>query len=121
MKKSISLLTSLFIVATASMADDTYLLTYTKDANCTLIKNGKEIPLFDTRFKRKIPKNSYTCSVLQKEQYNNCKILDTKNTTAQVFSFGSYEYTNFIMAFKNPTPTVNSSMEVVCTKKLSKN
>ena len=113
--------TMLFLTTTVIMANDTYVLSYVKDTNCTLTKNGKKIPTFDKRFKRKAPANGYTCNAIQKEQYNNCIIRKTKNTTAQVFSFGTYGFTNLIMAFKNPSPSVNSSMEVDCTKDISKN
>jgi len=37
-----------------------------------------------------------------------------------MITFGSYEYTNFIMAFQNPSQSVESSLTVECTKKLPK-
>lgn len=120
MKKTATLLTTLLLTATASLADDLYRLSYTKDTNCTLLKNGKIIPLFDPAFKSKAPANSYTCNAIQKEQYNDCKILKTQNTTAQVFSFGVYDYTNLIMAFKTPTKHTSGMMEVQCTKSLKR-
>ncbi len=120
--KKISILFSamLLSVSTVIMANDTYILSYSKDANCTLVKNGKKIPTFDKRFKRKAPANGYTCSAIQKEQYNDCVIRRTKNTTAQVFSFGTYKNTNLVIAFKTATPYVKGMMEVECTKSLKK-
>lgn len=107
--------------ATLLSANDIYKLTYNiKDKNCTLIKNNKKIPLFDPRFKQKKPRSSYTCSAIQKEQYNNCKRVDYKNTSAQMMAFGSYEYTNLVLAFQNPSKSVESSLRVECTKKLLK-
>ena len=121
MKKTPLLLsTMLLLIGTITMANDTYTLSYSKDTNCTLTKNGKKTPTFDKRFKRKAPTNSYTCNAIQKEQYNDCLIRKTKNTTAQVFSFGSYEYTNLLMAFKTATPSLKGMMQVECTKSLKK-
>ncbi len=121
MKKTPLLLsTLLFFTMTTIMANDIYTLTYSKDTNCTLTKNGKKTPTFDKRFKRKAPANGYTCNAIQKEQYNDCVIRKTKNTTAQVFSFGTYEYTNLLMAFKTATPYEKGMMEVECTKSLKK-
>lgn len=117
--KSTLILTTLAF--SSLLANDTYILSYSKEHNCTLRKNGTSIELFDKRFEKKAPKSAYTCSAIQKEQYNNCKIISTKNTTAQFFGFGSYEYTNLILAFQNPSKSVNSSMEVLCTKDLTKN
>lgn len=119
--KKLTILTLISSLTSLIIANDTYKLTYTQDNNCTLIKNGKSIELFDKRFKTKKPNSAYTCSAIQKEQYTNCKIKNSSNTSAQLFSFGSYEYTNLIIAFKNPSPSVNSSMEVVCTQEVSKN
>ena len=110
----------LLLIGTITMANDTYTLSYSKDTNCTLTKNGKKTPTFDKRFKRETPANSYTCNAIQKEQYNDCLIRKTKNTTAQVFSFGSYEYTNLLMAFKTATPSIKGMMQVECTKSLKK-
>lgn len=115
MKKTI-FVSSLFLLATSSQADDTYLLKYSKDTNCTLTKNSKKIALFDKRFKQKAPRSSYTCSVVQKEQYNDCRVISKKNITAQFFGYGSYGFTNLIMAYKNPSPSVKSSLKIVCTK-----
>jgi len=121
MKKNSLLFTVTLFLATASvMANDTYILTYAKDINCTLTKNSKQIATFDKRFKVKAPANGYTCNAIQKEQYNDCIIRKTENTTAQVFSFGTYEFTNLIMAFKTATPSVKGLMEVECTKSLKK-
>jgi hypothetical protein len=109
----------IFISITSLYGDDVYILKYSgTDKNCTLTKNTKNIPFFDKRFKKKEPKTSYTCSAIQKEHYNYCKIDDSSNTTAQVFSYGVYEYTNLIMVFKNPSKSINSFMKVTCTKKL---
>lgn len=112
--------TMLLFTTAELIANDTYILSYAKDTNCTLTKNGNKIPTFDKRFKRKAPANGYTCNAIQKEQYNDCVIRKTKNTTAQVFSFGTYEYTNLLMAFKTATPNVTGMMEVECTKSLKK-
>lgn len=121
MKKNSLLFTTLVLLAsTLVCASDTYILTYTKDTNCTLTKNGKKIPTFDKRFNIKAPANGYTCNGIQKEQYNDCVIRKTKNTTAQVFSFGTYGYTNLLMAFKTATPITKGMMEVECTKSLKK-
>jgi hypothetical protein len=119
MKNFIILIVFIFISITSLYGDDVYMLKYSGvDHSCTLTKNTKDIPLFDKRFKMKEPKTSYTCSAMQKEQYNYCKIDDSSNTTAQVFSYGVYEYTNLVMVFKNPTKSTNSFMKVICTKKL---
>jgi len=37
---------SLLLIGTIATANDTYILSYSKDANCTLTKNGKKIPTF---------------------------------------------------------------------------
>jgi len=116
MKHTLLLLTPLFLFGTALVANDTYKLTYTHDTNCTLIKNNKEIALFDKRFKKKAPSNGYTCSLIQKEQYKECHIVNKKNITALVFSYGSYEFTNFLTAIKVPTKYINASIEVECKK-----
>lgn len=117
----IGIFTALLLLGSISQADDIYELNYSKDSNCTLSKNATSIKLFDSRFEKKAPNNAYTCSAIQKEQYNNCKIISTKNTTAQFFGFGSYEYTNLVIAFQNPSKSVKSSMKVLCTKDLTKN
>ncbi len=119
MKKMITL-TLLCALTSLATANDTYKLSYSKDTNCTLTKNGKKTATFDERFKREAPSNSYTCNAIQKEQYNDCVIRKTENTTAQVFSFGTYEYTNLVMAFKTATPYEKGMMEVECTKSLKK-
>ena len=116
--KKIILISNLLLVATFAQANDTYLLTYSKDKNCTLAKNAKKIALFDERFKQKAPHSSYTCSAIQKEQYNDCKVVNKKNITAEFFGYGAYGYTNLIMAFQNPSPSVKSSLKVICTKDL---
>lgn len=99
--------------------EEHYTLSFTKEHNCTLVKNGIKIDLFDKKFKKKDPKSAYTCHAIQKEQYNDCKIVNKKNISAMFFAYGSYEYTNFIIAFQNPHQSVDSSLEVDCTKKLS--
>ena len=104
----------------SAQADDIYVLKYSKDANCTLYKNGKKVPVFDKRFKRKAPKSGFTCNAIQKEHYNDCIVITSKNTTAQVFAFGTYEYTNLVIAFKTPTPYISGMMKVQCTKSLNK-
>ena len=118
--KKITTLTLLCILASLATANDIYQLSYSKDTNCTLTKNGKKIPTFDKRFKAKAPANGYTCNAIQKEQYNDCVIRKTKNTTAEVFSFGTYGFTNLIIAFKTPTPSVKGLMKVECIKSLKK-
>ena len=118
--KSKLLFTLLFTFALLG-ANDTYILSYnTQDKNCTLTKNKELIPLFDPRFEKKNPRNSYTCSAIQKEQYNDCKRMEYKNTSAQMLSFGNYEYTNLIIAFQNPHESVASSLTIECTKELPK-
>ncbi len=119
---SVSLvLSSLFAGTLASNDIARYTLSYnSKDANCTLSKNGVKIPVFDKRFKKKAPKNSYTCFAIQKEKYNDCRIVDKKNTTAVVFSYGVYGYTNLLISFKTPTKYIDGHMTVECTKSLSK-
>jgi len=112
MKKMICALLFISVV----YADDIYELTYSHEHNCTLLKNGKSIELFDKRFDKKQPKTSYTCSAIQKEQYTNCVIEDKNNITALVFSYGQYEYTNLLIAFKSPTKHIKSSVKVNCTK-----
>ena len=111
---------SLFAEHNKTNSDDLYVLTFNPDSNCTLMKNDEKIPSFDVRFKKKEPKNSYTCSALQKEQYNECTILKKSNITALFFGYGSYEYTNLILAFQNPHKSTKSSVTVRCSKKLSK-
>jgi len=118
MKKYMFILNSLLMFSISSVANDTYQLSFSKDTNCTLTKNSKKIPLFDKRFKQKAPRTSYTCSAIQKEKYNDCKIINKKNITAQYFGYGAYEYTNLIMAYENPSPNVKSSLKVICTKDL---
>jgi len=113
-----TLFTLSILLVYSSSANDIYKVTYSKENNCTMTKNGKDTPLFDKRFEKKAPNSSYTCSAIQKEQYNDCKILSKKNLTAQFFGYGAYEYTNLIIAFKNPSPSVKSSIAVECTKEL---
>ena len=98
-------------------ADDVYLLKYdhTKQ-KCELTKNGKTIPFFDKQFKMKKPNNPYTCFSIQKEQYNDCKVIDKKNVTAMYYGYGSYDSTNAIISFKNPSKSVDSFVKVQCTK-----
>ena len=116
-----SVFVSLLLISANLLANDIYRLEYSKDKNCLLLKNGKKAALFDKRFNKKAPPNGgYTCSAIQKEQYNDCVIRKTYNTTAQVFSFGTYPYTNLVIAFKTPVPSVDGMMEVECTKKLKK-
>jgi len=113
MKKVIFLSLSFISV----FADDLYVLKYDHvKKQCELTKNGKTIPFFDKKFKRLAPRNHYTCFSLQKEQYNDCKIVDKKNITAMYYGYGSYEATNAIISFKNPSPTVDSYVKVQCTK-----
>jgi len=111
---------SLMISTTLLSANDIYKLAYNKENNCTLTKNNKKIPLFDPRFKKQKPRSSYTCTAIQKEQYNDCKRVDYKNTSAQMIAFGNYAYTNLVLAFQNPSKSVKSSLTVECTKKLPK-
>ena len=118
MKKTVTF--PLLLAATNLLSDDVYKLTYSNDTNCTLTKNTKEIPLFDPRFEKKEPKSSYTCSAIQKEKYNDCEVIDKQNITAQYFGYGLYEYTNLIIAFKNPHPSVKSFIKIKCTKSLAK-
>jgi len=110
----------LFSLYASSSYEDNYVLKYSsKDTNCTLTKNSKKIPTFDPRFKQKHePQNAYTCNAIVKEQYNDCKIIQKENTTAVVFSFGTYEYTNLLFAFKIPVKSIDGKMVVSCTKKL---
>lgn len=97
-------------------ADDTYVLTY-ENSKCKLLKNGKETELFDKRFDRKQPRRLYTCSAIQKEQYNNCSVIEKENISAFYYGYGAYEYTNLIMSFQNPHKSVKSKLKVLCTKK----
>jgi len=119
-KKSLISLVALLLLSSCSYADDIYILKYSHDTNCTLSKNGKDIPLFDTRFKKKPPRSSYTCSAIQKEQYNDCEVMKKKNITAQFFGYGAYQYTNLIIAIQNPSPSVTSMIKIKCTKNLPK-
>lgn len=101
--------------------DDKYTLEYHADTKeCSLQKNGKNIDLFDERLGDKAPRSAYTCTAMQKEQYNDCKRVGFKNTSAQMLSFGNYEYTNLIIAFQNPHESVASSLTIECTKELPK-
>jgi len=114
-------LSPLFAASQKKNSDVRYVLSYNaKDMNCTLSANGTNIPTFDPKFKKKAPKNSYTCFAIQKEQYNECHIVDKKNTTAVVFSYGVYEFTNLLVSFKTPTKHIDGHMTVDCTKSLSK-
>lgn len=115
-----SLLIFILLLISSLYANDVYTITYSKDNNCTMTKNNKKIPLFDERFKVKEPKSSYTCGAIQKEQYNDCKVLSKKNLTAQYFGYGAYKFTNLIIAFRNPSPRINSSITIECTKELVK-
>lgn len=120
MKKITSILLATALTAVYAFADDTFVLSYSKDSNCTLTKNGSDIPLIDPRFGNQKPNFAYTCNSVQKERYNQCEIINSKNTTALLFAYGVYENTNHIIAFKNPHPSVDSSIEVKCTKELKK-
>jgi len=102
-------------------ADDTYVLSYSKDTNCTLTKNDKTIPFLDPKFGEMNPNYGYTCKSIQKEQYNKCEIIKSENVSAVLFSYGSYQYTNSIIAIQNPFPSVKSSITVTCTKDIPKN
>ena len=97
-------------------ADDVYHLEYSKDTNCTLTKNGKSIPFLDPKFGDIHPNYGYTCTSIQKEQYNKCVILKSDNVTALLFSYGPFENTNSIIAIKNPHPSVKTFISVTCTK-----
>ena len=113
--------TTLYAETNSSAAyEDIYHLSFSKENNCTLLKNSKNTPLFDKRFEKKKPRSSYTCDAIQKEQYNECVVLEKKNITALFFGYGSYEMTNLIIAFKNPHESVESSVKVACTKKIIK-
>jgi len=98
-------------------SEDLYTLSFSPDSNCSLLKNGKKIPTFDLRFKRKEPKSAYTCSALQKEQYRECSVLKKDNISAFFFGYGSYDFTNLIIAFKNPHKSTKSSVTVTCSKR----
>ena len=108
----------LIFLTSVLLSDDVYDVTYSKKDGCIVTKNGKVTELFDTRFKKKQPRSSYTCSAIQKENYNDCVRVEHKNTSAEFLGFGAYDYTNLIIAFKNPHPSVESSIKVRCTKKL---
>jgi len=117
MQKKLSyLFLSFSLFSVSIIANDNYVLTYSKDANCTLTKNGKEIPLFDKRFDMKPPHNSYTCFTVQKEQYRECHIKNKKHVTALVFSYGPYEYTNLLVATQSPSKHIDNEIEVECSK-----
>jgi len=114
---SLTILT-LFLSVSHLMGDDTYVLKYSHENNCTLSKNSISVPTFDPKFKREQPKTSYTCQAIQKEKYNECHIVKKENVTALVFAYGPYEYTNLLIAIKSPTKHIKSEIEVVCTKSL---
>ena len=118
MRKYFFIVITLFLSVSSLVANDIYILKYSPDTNCTLLKNKKEIPSFDPRFKKKSPRTSYTCSAIQKEQYNECHIVSKKNVAALFFSYGPYEYTNFLIAFKAPVKHIKSKIKVECTKSL---
>lgn len=97
--------------------DDRYVLHFSvKESNCTLVKNGKSIPMFDNRFKVEPPKSSYTCYAVRKEQYKDCRVLEKKNVTAMLLGYGSYQYTNFVLAFKGINRYYDSLITVECSK-----
>jgi len=114
--KTTTLLFSSLLLSTSMFANDIYEVSYSKDTNCTILKNSKPIDMFDKRFGKKAPRNSYTCSAIQKEQYNNCDVLKKENLTAFFMGYGAYEYTNLILAFKNPHPSTKSYLKVKCSK-----
>ena len=116
--KSILVIFFCFIASVNLYSNDTYVLTFNKDSNCSLTKNGDIIPVYDPRFEKKAPRSHYTCTAMQKENYVNCSTIKSTNTTAEMLAFGRYEKTNLIFGFKNPTPNVTSMMEIECTKKL---
>jgi len=116
MKNPLLLLALFMLTGHTLFAKDIYKLSYSPDTNCTLIKNSKKIPLFDKRFKMKAPNNGYTCSLIQKERYNECHIVNKKNITALVFSYGAYDFTNLITAIKVPTKNIDSFIEIECKK-----
>jgi len=121
MKHKNRALFALFFAFSLLGANDIYTLSFdTQDKNCTLTKNSEPIELFDPRFEKKRPKSPYTCYAIQKEQYVDCKRVDFKNTSAQMLSFGQYDYTNLIIAFHNPHESVASSLTIECTKDLPK-
>lgn len=121
MKKNMYRVLATMIVSTCLCADDTYVMKYSQDTNCSLLKNNVSIPLIDPRFGEQKPNFAYTCNSVQKERYNYCRITKSKNTTAMLFAYGPYENTNQIIAFKIPHPSVDSFIEVVCTKELVNN
>ena len=106
------------LLSLALYGDDVFVLQYShKDAKCKLEKNDKIIPFFDEKFKRKAPRNPYTCYSIQKEQYKDCKVINKKNITAMSISYGSYDYTNAILSFKNINKHYDSQLKVQCSKK----
>lgn len=116
MKKSLFLL--FFLSLSTLVADDVYRLTFSKETGkCTLEKNGKETALFDTRFESKPPKSAYKCYAIQKEQYKDCKVIAKKNVTAMFMGYGTYDYTNAILAFQNINRHYDSVLAVKCSKK----
>lgn len=116
-----SLLTLAILMTSSSLfSDDTYIIKYSKDSNCTLTKNGKNIPFLDPKFGEVNPNYGYTCTSVQKEQYNKCTILKSKNVSALMFAYGSFEFTNSIIAVKNPHSSVDTFIKVKCTKDIPK-
>ena len=114
-------LSPLFATSQNEDNDVRYVLSYNaKDMNCTLSANGTKIPTFDSKFNQKPPRNAYTCFAIQKEQYNECHIVDKKNTTAVVFSYGVYDFTDLVVSFKTPTKHIDGHITVDCTKSLPK-
>jgi len=107
----------LSILTASIFANDTYLLEYIlKESKCLLKKNGKNIELFDKRFKLKKPKHSYSCSALQKEQYKECKVLEKKNVRAQILAYGLDKDTNFVLAFRVDDNGSKSYSKIRCSR-----
>jgi len=97
-------------------AKENYILKYTPDNKlCQLTQNGVKIDLFDKRFSLPEPKNSYQCAALRKEHYKDCKMVENNNTTATTVSYGVYEDTNLVVAFKvDENSTLESRIELLC-------
>jgi hypothetical protein len=100
-----------------SSGHDLYRLVYDgKTQECSLYRNGRKIPLFDPRFKKKAPRTPYTCASWQKMQYRGCRQQGAKSVSAAALSYGVYPSTNFLFGFKADHPRVDAYMEVECSR-----
>ena len=71
-KKSL-LIATLLMTSLNLSADDTYVLSYSKDTNCTLTKNDKTIPFLDPKFGEMNPNYGIPVNLYKKNNIINAK------------------------------------------------